>query len=122
NAATAASSPAARGITSHIFGAAPPKNANAVVKIAGSGFHDGPPLMPAGMFESAKPWPQSIHAHGSELGIHESAIALMIASATQAMKATTAGEDRASRPRVAGWTRALAGAPLGASRSSRAGA
>ena len=45
NTITAAISAPARATTSHMSGAALPNGANSVVKITGSGFHVGPPVV-----------------------------------------------------------------------------
>ena len=59
---TAANAPA-RAITSHRSGSAWPNGANSVVKIIGSGFHDGPPVVCRLRCTISRP--QTIHAHGS---------------------------------------------------------
>src|SRR5581483_4205590 len=90
-AATMASRPARRGMTSHMWGAALPKSPKIVVKKAGNGFQEGPPPRPAGMLEDESSWPQSIQAHGSELGTQEMTRTLITASTKQTAQVTATG-------------------------------
>ena len=55
--------PPARATISHRSGAAAPNGANSVVKITGSGFHVGPPVVISVAWTISLP--QMIHAHGS---------------------------------------------------------
>ena len=59
---TAANAPA-RATTSHMSGSACPKGANSVVKMTGSGFQVGPPVVCRLMWTISRP--QMIQAHGS---------------------------------------------------------
>ncbi len=76
-----------------------PKRPNTEVKMTGKGFHEGPPARLSPIFGpvmwDATAWPQSIHAHGSELGGHEIAITVMIPTIRQPRK-STAGEGSRS--------------------------
>ena len=61
---TQASSPPARATTSQRYGAAwSPKTENTVVKMIGSGFHDGPPVVTRSRCAISRP--HRIQAHGS---------------------------------------------------------
>ena len=52
-------------ITQSVGAAALPNRAQIVVKITGSGFHDGPPVIAKLRCGSVTSLPQEIHAHGS---------------------------------------------------------
>ena len=55
--------PPARATTNHRSGAAAPNGANSVVKITGSGFHVGPPVVTSARCVISRP--QMIQAQGS---------------------------------------------------------
>ena len=54
-----------RAVITHSVGAAPPNRPQIVVKINGSGFHDGPPLTTKLRCGSVTSRPHTIHDHGS---------------------------------------------------------
>src|ERR1700754_2887941 len=86
--------PPARAIASHASGApSSPSRLNGVVKITGSGFHDGPVVVTRSPCRISRP--QMIQAHGSYVGTLGSS-RLSVASARQAAISSRQGRTGAA--------------------------